>query len=110
MAAKSVEVWEHSSWEKHFLNATKAKFGQEIQIHDFNCVCEQLEKFVKNLLFTVVNSSPEPIVRTPRVIDTTEKEFCNLGDTDKHETVKLENGSGTISRTVLLLFHGCQCL
>jgi len=99
MAEKSVEVWEQSSWEKHFVNATKAKFGQDIEIRDFNSVCEQLEKFVKHLLFTVVSSSPEPVVKTPREIDTTEKEFCNLGDTDKHETVKLENGSGTISRT-----------
>lgn len=97
MAEKSTEVCqETNSWENLFVNATKAKFGQDIQIVDFD---SQLEKFVKTLLFEVVSCSSEPVMKTPRVIDTTEKEFCNLGDTETHEIIKDDKGSGTISRT-----------
>ena len=74
------------SWLDLFMNAVRIQFGPGIQLQNTTGINNELARFVDDLLFTVVHSSPEPSVTRPTIIDVTFKEFVNLGEKEKDET------------------------
>ena len=75
------------TWWDRLVNAARIQFGPNIRLHDTRAIQNQLASFIEDLLFRVVHSDPEPLVARPTIIDITLKEFVNLGEREKDETI-----------------------
>ena len=67
------------------MNAVRIRFGQDVKLCNTKAAENEVARFVADLLFTVVQSDPEPLVTRPTIIDVTFKEFVNLGE-EKDQT------------------------
>ena len=74
------------TWWDLLMNAARIKFGGDMQLHNKHSVQSELACFVENMLFTVVQSDPEPLMERPTIVDVTFKEFVNHGERENDET------------------------
>ena len=75
------------TWWQLFENGAKSRFGPDIEVLRTRESEEELVRFVQDLEFTVIRSDPEPLVTRPTIIDITTKEFVNLGEKEKDESI-----------------------
>ena len=75
------------TWWQLFENGAKFRFGPDIEVLRTKKSEEELACFVQDLEFTVIRSDPEPLVTRPTIIDITTKEFVNLGEKEKDESI-----------------------
>ena len=75
------------TWWDRFMSAARVRFGPDILLHDMVSAQKELARFIEDLVFTVVNNDPEPMMARPTVIDVTFKEFINLGERENDETI-----------------------
>ena len=74
------------TWWDLLMNAARIKFGGDMQLHNTHSVKSALARFVESMLFTVVQSDPEPLMERPTIVDVTLKEFINHGERENDET------------------------
>ena len=89
-----------SSWRGYVANAVQTNLGQDIKLVDSYKTAlygKWLKNFINDLEFEVYSCSPEPMVIQPCVIDTTNKEFSNLGETETVESVVRAGKNSTIA-------------
>ena len=75
------------TWWDRVIHAARIRFGVDILIHNKAALRRSLAKFIEDLLFTVVDSEPEPLMARQTLIDVTFKEFVNLGERENDKTV-----------------------
>ena len=74
------------TWWDLLVNAARNRFGADMQIYSVAAVQRDLARFIGDMLFTVVQSDPEPLIERPTIIDVTFKEFVNHGERENDET------------------------
>ena len=75
------------TWWQLFENGAKSRFGPDIEVFRTEEAEDELARFVQDLEFTVIRSDTEPLVTRPTIIDMTSKEFVNLGEKEKDESI-----------------------
>ena len=75
------------SWWHRLMNAVRTQFGPDIQIQSIASTQKELAQFVDDLLLKVVHSDLEPAMVQSTIIDVTYKEFVNLGEREKDESI-----------------------
>ena len=75
------------TWWQLFENGAKSRFGPDIEVFRTEEAEDELARFVQDLEFTVIRSDAEPLVTRPTIIDMTSKEFINLGEKEKDESI-----------------------
>lgn len=68
------------------MNAVRIECGNDVILLNKETIEWELTTFVNDLLFTVVDSAPEPTASRPTIIDTTFKVFTNQGWKANDET------------------------
>ena len=85
------EVSDVGLWLDHVFSAVEKKFGH-VQITNLEEVKQQLEHFVDDLQFEVVDSGTkkDPNITQPCILDISYKKFCNnQGDSDNNSIVRI---------------------
>ena len=85
------EVSDVGLWLDHVFSAVEKKFGH-VQITNLEEVKEQLQHFVDDLQFEVVDSGTkkDPNITQPCILDISYKKFCNnQGDSDHNSIVQV---------------------
>ena len=77
------------TWWQLLESAAKSRYGPDINVLRTRECEEELDRFVKDIEFTVINSDSEPLIMRPTVIDVTTKELVNLGKEKDETTVRV---------------------